>query len=228
MITDNEVLRLFEEADPARAPDTAPVTDAVSYLHTLWSSTNLPAVATVPASIPAPRRRARTAVAAVAAVSVLVLGALISRDDEPAPPQIGTTPPTTTFDVRREVDDLHAQAIATAYSTLSAQVRSICAAAKERHEADVAAAAIDPADPQALSAWSESMARDLEETLPELRALVAPTVIRDLWELTYSRLAQLPTAWRNPNATGAASAAGIIHAVEYEFGLMDCTLGSPR
>jgi hypothetical protein len=84
MITDDEVMRLFEEADPARAIDTAPVPDAVSYLDTLRSSSDVPAVETVPASIPAPRPRGRRFVFAVAAVSVLVLGAvaLISREDE--------------------------------------------------------------------------------------------------------------------------------------------------
>ena len=42
MITDDEVMRLFEEADPARAIGTAPVPDAVSYLDTLRSSSVVP------------------------------------------------------------------------------------------------------------------------------------------------------------------------------------------
>jgi hypothetical protein len=222
MITDDEVMRLFEEADPARAPDTAPVPDAVSDLDTLRSSAAVPAVATVPASITAAHRRGRTVVAAVAAVTVLVLGAvaLASRDDESGPPT-RATPTTTSLDV-------HAQAVATAYSALSAQVSSICSAAHARLASELTAAGIDPADPSGSSAGTEAMARVLDETLPELRALVPPDLIRDWWAIAYSRLAQLPTAWRNPSATGAASAAGIIHSVEYEFGLMDCTLGSGR
>jgi hypothetical protein len=35
VITDDEVMRLFERADPARLDDSAPVIDAAGYLDTL-------------------------------------------------------------------------------------------------------------------------------------------------------------------------------------------------
>jgi hypothetical protein len=214
MITDDEVMRLLEEADPGRAADISPVSDARSYLDTLRSTIDVPAVATVPTSIPPTRRRVRPVVAAVAAVTVLVLGAvaLVSRDESGPPTR--ATPPTTS-------PDSYPANFFAAERAFSVQVKRICSAANDRYMSERAAAGIAA---QMGQAQMELMARVLDETLPQLRALVPPDLIREAWETTYWLLAQLPNAWRNPNAVPGFPA--IIGAIWDEFGVAGCTFDS--
>jgi hypothetical protein len=92
VITDDEVMRLFERADPARVKDPAPVIDATGYLDTLRTrSTEVTLIETPPTpSGPTSRHRWRIITAAAAAVVLIAGGALVlaTRDD--------TTEPTTT------------------------------------------------------------------------------------------------------------------------------------
>jgi hypothetical protein len=71
VITDEEVMRLFERADPARVEDTAPDVDATGYLATLRTrSSNVTLIDTEPAST-GPKtghRRVYITIAAAAAV----------------------------------------------------------------------------------------------------------------------------------------------------------------
>jgi hypothetical protein len=105
-------------------------------------------------------------------------------------------------------------------SRFTSDVTTICASAYERLREEMAAAGTEWDDP----AYAEAMSRYLQETLPELRALVPPDLTRDLWESIYSTLARLPDAWRADHN----EASEIIHTVESQFGLIDCTMGSPR
>jgi len=211
VITDDEVMRLFEEADPARAIDTAPVDDAATYFDALQPPTDVHVVKIGPASTPRTTRRGRTAVAAVAAVTALVVGvvAVAARDDE-VPPEVRAT--TLATDALVPDPDINA---------FQDQLASICRAARERLESEVTEAGIGPQAP----AYGEAMARVLEETLLELGALVPPDRVRDWWERAYGNLARLVDAWRNPDGPVAE----IIHEIERSYGLVEeCTLGSGR
>lgn len=89
MITDDEVMRLFERADPARADDTAPVIDAAGHLDALRTRTSYvttTAIAPTPAG-PTSRHRWRIVTAAAAAVVLIVGSALMlaARDDATEP-----------------------------------------------------------------------------------------------------------------------------------------------
>jgi hypothetical protein len=108
-----------------------------------------------------------------------------------------------------------------AISQFGSEVTTICAAAYHRLQEETTARGGEPNN----RAWGEAASRLLQETLPELRALVPPDLIRDLWESAYSVLARLPDAWRGPDHSAAPE---IIHHVEGQFGLMDCTMGAPR
>lgn len=114
MITDDEVLRLFERADPALTGDAAPAIDAAGYLDTLRTrSSNGGYIDTEPTPTEPPtNRRWPSAVGAAAATVVIIAGGLVlaARDDDetggatdPAPVTEGpeTTPPpeATVFDV---------------------------------------------------------------------------------------------------------------------------------
>ena len=97
MITDDEVMRLFERADPARVNDPAPVIDADGYLDTLRTrSIDVTLTKTPPTpSGPASRHRWRIIAAAAAAVVLIAGGALVlATRDDPADPV--TTEPTIT------------------------------------------------------------------------------------------------------------------------------------
>jgi Immunoglobulin-like domain of bacterial spore germination len=101
VITDDEVMRLFERADPARLDDSAPVIDAAGYLDTLRTrSIDVTLTKTPPAPTgPSSRHRWRIIAAAAAAV-VLIAGAAVvltarsSPTDETSP----TTAPATSLD----------------------------------------------------------------------------------------------------------------------------------
>ena len=79
MITDNDVMRLFEKADPARVPPATPPLDADAYLDTLrLRSTDVSLTdLSVPPTPPRDRRNLMTLVAVVL-VAVLVAGGAIA------------------------------------------------------------------------------------------------------------------------------------------------------
>ena len=98
MITDDEVMRLFERADPAGVDDVASVSDAAGYLDALRTRSSHVTIIEIPPAPTGPprRRRWRIVTAAAAAVVTIVGGALVlaARDDarEPEP---GQTPVAT-------------------------------------------------------------------------------------------------------------------------------------
>ena len=108
MITDDEVLRLFERADPAQTDDAAPAIDAAAYLATLRTrSSTVDYIDTEPTPTEPPTNRHRWlgAAAAAATVAVIVGGlVLAARDDdesggasdaaEPGPFPVDTGPVT--------------------------------------------------------------------------------------------------------------------------------------
>ncbi len=97
MITDDEVLDLFERADPARAGDPAPTLGAAAFLEGLRSTPSYVAEpeATRVELGPSPNRRWRV-IAAVAAAGVLIVGALVlAADREPSGPTDDQAPATT-------------------------------------------------------------------------------------------------------------------------------------
>jgi hypothetical protein len=98
VITDDEVMRLFERADPARVDDAAPVIDAAGYLYTLRErSSNVTLIDTEPTPIrPPSRHRWPIIIAAAAAVVLLVVGAVIvAARDNATVPEIPAGPPPT-------------------------------------------------------------------------------------------------------------------------------------
>jgi hypothetical protein len=88
VITDDEVLQLFERADPARASDVTPKVDAAGYLDALRTrSTDMTLVENPPRrSDGKPRTPRWLLLSAAAAVVVVVLGTLVvaNRDESPA------------------------------------------------------------------------------------------------------------------------------------------------
>jgi hypothetical protein len=87
VITEDEVMRLLERADPARVDDSAPFVDAAGYLAALRTrSTTVTLIDTEPTpSRPKGHRRWPIIAVAAAAVVAIVVGglALASRDDDP-------------------------------------------------------------------------------------------------------------------------------------------------
>ena len=87
MITDDEVLQLFERADPARVSDVTPKVDAAAYLDALRTrSTDMTLVENPPRRSDAKPRTPRwLLLSAAAAVVVVVLGTLVvaNRDESP-------------------------------------------------------------------------------------------------------------------------------------------------
>ena len=75
MITEDEVMRLLEQADPARRPDAAVAADPAAYLHALHGRTGTMSLsAGAPEQQPAGRR---LMIAAAAAAVLLLVGALV-------------------------------------------------------------------------------------------------------------------------------------------------------
>ena len=89
MITDDEVLRLFEQADPALADHAAPALDAARYLDALRTrSSNLDYIDAEPTPSEPPTNRHRwLSAAAAAAVVAVIAGGLVlaARDDDESP-----------------------------------------------------------------------------------------------------------------------------------------------
>ena len=86
MITDDEVLRLFERADPAQTDDAAPAIDAAGYLDALRTrSSTVDYIDTEPTPTEPPTNRHRWLAAAAAAATVAVIAGglvLAARDDD--------------------------------------------------------------------------------------------------------------------------------------------------
>ena len=98
MITDDEVLRLFERADPAHVNDAAPFVEAADYLATLRSRTcDVTIIDTDPTSTPPDSRHRRPIIAAAAAVIAIAGGALVYlvADDDTTEPEVPAGPPST-------------------------------------------------------------------------------------------------------------------------------------
>ncbi len=102
MITDDDVMRLFERADPARRDDNAPAADAAGCIATLRTrSSNVTLIDTEP-TMPGPKTGHRwPIIAAAAAVAAILVGALVlvARDDDPSdqvPAATTVTPDTAT------------------------------------------------------------------------------------------------------------------------------------
>ena len=86
MITDDEVMRVLERADPARCDDVAPLIDAAGYLDALRTRTTTVALVDDEPTRPERTGRHRWSIVTTAAAAVLliVVGALIvtTRDEE--------------------------------------------------------------------------------------------------------------------------------------------------
>jgi hypothetical protein len=79
VITDDEVLQLFEQADPARALLAPPPLDAGAYLDTLrLRGTDMTLTDIAPSSPPSGSRNRRFTVAAVIVVALLIAGSAIA------------------------------------------------------------------------------------------------------------------------------------------------------
>jgi hypothetical protein len=86
VITEDEVMRLLERADPARSGHTVPVDDAAGYLAALRTrSTNVTLIDTEPNPTRRPSRHRWAIIAAAAAVVAIVIGGVVlaTRDDDP-------------------------------------------------------------------------------------------------------------------------------------------------
>jgi hypothetical protein len=121
MITDDEVMRLFERADPARFNDAMPVVDAADYLAALRTrSNNMTMIETAPTPTEPTNRNRWPMIAAAAAVVLVVAGALVfaTRDDD-AEPVVTAVPQTTVSpDVAPDLDPAvtaNATEVATSY-----------------------------------------------------------------------------------------------------------------
>ena len=80
MITDQEVMRILERADPASEDDDSPMIDAAGYLDALRTrSVNVTIIDTEPTSTRPPRRRWPIIVAAAGAVMTVAIGGLVAR-----------------------------------------------------------------------------------------------------------------------------------------------------
>ena len=97
MITDDDVMRIFERADPARVDDRASVLDAAGYLDVLRTRSNdMTIIETAPIPTqPHGRRRWPAIAAAAAALVLIVVGVLVlaAREDATEP---STPVPTST------------------------------------------------------------------------------------------------------------------------------------
>ena len=103
MITDDDVMRLFERADPARYDHATPVPDATGYLDTLRTrSIDMTITQTTPLPTEPKRPHRWPILLAAAALVSIVVGALVfaARDDvtdpvTPAAPSAAPLPPVT-------------------------------------------------------------------------------------------------------------------------------------
>jgi hypothetical protein len=90
MITDDEVMRLFERADPARSNDVTPTIDAWGYLDALVTRSNdmtiIESETTAPIEPTKPPRWAMITLAAAAVVAIVGGGIVLASRDEPAQP----------------------------------------------------------------------------------------------------------------------------------------------
>jgi hypothetical protein len=98
VITEDEVMRLLERADPAHGRDNAPVVEAAGYLDaTQARSTNVTLIDTEPSPTRSPKRHRRLIItaAAAAAVVAIIVGALVLAARDGSEPQIPAAPSTT-------------------------------------------------------------------------------------------------------------------------------------
>jgi hypothetical protein len=101
VITDDEVMRLFERSDPARVDDVASVSDGAGYLDARRTRSSHVTIIEIPPTPTGPprRHRWRIATAAAAAVVLIVGGALVlaardnSREPEPDQRPVATEAP---------------------------------------------------------------------------------------------------------------------------------------
>ena len=95
MITDDEIMRLYELADPARDDDGSRMLDAAGYLDALQTrSYDMQLIDTPEAPTKSPRdnRWVLTAIAAAAIVLIVAGALLLTRDDGD---EVPASPPTT-------------------------------------------------------------------------------------------------------------------------------------
>ena len=155
MITDDEIMRLFELADPARDDDGARMVHAAGYLDALQQrSYDMTLIDTKEAPTESPRNNRWVLAAAIvaAAIILIVAGALLlSRDnnDEPVP----FAPPTTVTPVSptTAVEQTAGHSIEEA----TAVVRAFYDA-RNAYDADVAMSFL--ADEAIMQAWSQGTA----------------------------------------------------------------------
>lgn len=98
MITENDVMRLLERADPARGGDAAAVVDAAGYLDAIKArSTHVTLIDTEPTPTRPPSRHRRLIMtaAAAAAVVAIVVGALVLAARDGNKPQVPAATSTT-------------------------------------------------------------------------------------------------------------------------------------
>jgi hypothetical protein len=96
VITEDEVMRLLERADPARRVDAAPAVDAVGYLDALRTrSIAVTTLDTKPTPNRPPRRRWPIVAVAAAAVVAVVVGGLVLAARDADDPRVPAGPSTT-------------------------------------------------------------------------------------------------------------------------------------
>jgi hypothetical protein len=111
VITDDEVMRLFERADPARDDDVASVIDATGYLDALRTrSSYVTTVEINPRHTGSPSRHRWRLIAAAAAAGVLIIGGALmlaaTRDDAAGPvTDTPENPPAETAEVVAIAED---------------------------------------------------------------------------------------------------------------------------
>jgi hypothetical protein len=131
VITDDEVMRLFARADPARVDDDAVVIDAAGYLDALRTrSSNVTIIEPTPTPTePSGGRRRTIILAAAAAAVVVVVGAVVLAtrgDDDTAPitnRPLPTNQPSVSTEVVQDTGDAAvevAQGFVAAYGALDA------------------------------------------------------------------------------------------------------------
>lgn len=123
MITDDEVMRLFERADPARTDDATPLIDATGYLDALRTRSNtMTVIDTRPPSVEPPSRQrwAIISAAAAAALVLIVVGIVALAADDRTETPIDQPAPVTTVAPTTLAAEQTARAFLDAYGALDA------------------------------------------------------------------------------------------------------------
>ena len=170
MITDDDIMRLFEQADPARDDDRVRTADAAGYLDAIRTrSYDMQLIDTpeTPTKTPREHRWVLPAIVAAAIVLIVAGAVILTRDDGdnvPAAPQTTVVPTepapvdtaTPTAPVEQAAGMTPDEAIATVRSYLDA---------RNSYDADLALSFL--ADNALVPSWSQATARPHLLAIPE-------------------------------------------------------------